>query len=81
MWSTKREPIDLDGIDIHDDLVDTVTAAALAGVKPKDISNWRARGHLAVAARDHAGRPRYRPIDVAKAERATRTTQQSRRRA
>ncbi len=80
MWADRTEPLPLDGIDL-DDLVDTVTAAALARVSPATISKWKQRGHLAVAATDAAGRPRYRAIDVAKAEHKTRVSQQSRRRA
>ena len=43
------------------------------------IVNWRNRGHLPVATdehgreiRDKQGRPRYRLLDVAKAEHATK---------
>lgn len=54
-------------------------AAGYAGVSIAVICKWRERGHLPVAAdaegheiRDERGRPRYRLLDVAKAENATR---------
>lgn len=60
-------------------LVTAIEAAKYVGVTKNAISNWRARGHLPVATdaqgreiRDSRGRPRYRLLDVAKAERATK---------
>lgn len=54
-------------------------AAGYAGVSIAVICKWRERGHLPVARdaqgseiRDRRGRPRYRLLDVAKAENATR---------
>ena len=55
-------------------------AAGYAGVSIAAICKWRERGHLPVATdprtgneiRDDRGRPRYRLLDVAKAENATR---------
>ena len=54
-------------------------AAGYAGVTIAVICKWRDRGHLPVATdergneiRDERGRPRYRLLDVAKAENATR---------
>ena len=54
-------------------------AAGYAGVSIAVICKWRERGHLPVARderggeiRDERGRPRYRLLDVAKAENATR---------
>ena len=54
-------------------------AAQYAGVSIPVICKWRERGHLPVATdergieiRDERGRPRYRLLDVAKAENATR---------
>lgn len=54
-------------------------AAQYAGVTVAAICNWRNRGHLPVARdehgaeiRDKQGRPRYRLLDVAKAENATK---------
>ena len=54
-------------------------AAGYAGVSIAVICKWRERGHLPVATdakgneiRDERGRPRYRLLDVAKAENATR---------
>ena len=53
-------------------------AGLYAGVSRQAIVNWRERGHLPVATdedgreiRDDHGRPRYRLLDVAKAEHAT----------
>ena len=54
-------------------------AAGYARVSIPVICKWRERGHLPVATdaggneiRDERGRPRYRLLDVAKAENATR---------
>ena len=54
-------------------------AAGYAGVSIAVICKWRERGHLPIATdakgneiRDERGRPRYRLLDVAKAENATR---------
>ena len=54
-------------------------AAEYAGVSVAAICKWRERGHLPVAKdeqgreiRDKQGRPRYRLLDVAKAENATK---------
>lgn len=59
-------------------LLSASQAAAYAGRSVQVICNWAARGHLPVAKdargreiRDGRGRPRYRLIDVAKAEAAT----------
>jgi DNA-binding transcriptional MerR regulator len=55
-----------------DSLITTTQAANLACVKVATISMWRDRGHLEPAAYDERGRPLYRFIDVARAERFTR---------
>ena len=63
-----------------DALLTAKEAAHYAGVTVAAICNWRARGHLPVATdpatgteiRDKQGRPRYRLLDVAKAENATK---------
>jgi hypothetical protein len=59
-------------------LLSGTEAALYANVTVNDIVNWRNRGHLPVATdaqgqeiRDRCGRPRYRLLDVAKAEHAT----------
>lgn len=52
-------------------LITTAKAANLAGVSAATIRSWAKRGHL-VAAEHVEGRPLYRWIDVAKAERRTR---------
>ena len=66
-------------LDIHA-LVTATEAAALAKVTVAAVCKWRERGYLPVATdpetgdeiRDAHGRPRYRYIDVAKAEAATK---------
>lgn len=68
----------LPGIDLNA-LLSAKEAAGYAGVSIPVICKWRERGHLPVATdargneiRDERGRPRYRLLDVAKAENATR---------
>lgn len=61
-----------DEIDIHDDDLTTAEAAELAQVDRATVRQWKARGHLSPASYDRRGRPLYRALDVAKAERATR---------
>ena len=60
-------------------LLSATEAARYAGKTVNVIVNWRNRGWLPVATdaagneiRDDRGRPRYRLLDVAKAENATR---------
>lgn len=60
-------------------LISATEAASLAGVTVAAVCKWRERGYLPVATdeqgneiRDARGRPRYRYIDVAKAEAATK---------
>ena len=60
-------------------LLTATEAATYAGVTVGAICNWRARGYLPVATngqgreiRDRRGRPKYRLLDVAKAEQATK---------
>lgn len=53
-------------------LLSTSEAANVAGVAVCTISNWRSRGLLQPSDADAAGRPLYKLLDVAKAERATR---------
>lgn len=62
-----------------DDLWTVSEAAVRAKVSEATIRSWAHRGHLPVARnheggeiRDHAGRPRFRPLDVARAEHKTR---------
>lgn len=63
--------IDLDG-DLQSTLWTTAEAAEAAGVKPGVIRAWAHRGHLARANGTRERVPRYRAIDVVKAEKATR---------
>jgi hypothetical protein len=60
-------------------LLSAKEAAAYTGKSIAAICKWRERGYLPVATdaegseiRDERGRPRYRLLDVAKAENATR---------
>ncbi len=62
-----------------DALLTAKEAAQYAGKSIAAICKWRERGYLPVATdaqgaeiRDERGRPRYRLLDVAKAENATR---------
>ena len=55
-----------------DSLITTSEAAALAGVAVNTITTWRTRGLLTPAGQDDRGKPLYRFLDVARAERATR---------
>jgi hypothetical protein len=59
-------------VDLETTLWSVAEAAEAAEVKPNVVHNWRYRGRLQIAARDHQGRPLFRAIDVVKAERATR---------
>lgn len=54
-----------------DSLVSTVEAANLASVTAATIRSWAKRGHLIPACHE-SGRPLYKWIDVARAERLTR---------
>ena len=61
-----------------DALLTASVAAKYAGVTTAAVCNWAARGILPVATDEHGneirdgrGRPRYRLLDVAKAERRT----------
>ena len=62
-----------------DALLSATEAAEYAGVTVAAVCNWKARGLLPVATdadggeiRDERGRPRYRLLDVAKAENKAR---------
>ncbi len=72
--SVAAEPIarGTNPLDRLNELVTTSEAARLAGVAVNTITTWRDRGTLTPAGTDDRGRPLYRFLDVAKAERATR---------
>jgi DNA-binding transcriptional MerR regulator len=53
-------------------LVTAADAAAVAGVAVETIRSWRHRGLIEPSGLDERGRPLYRLLDIAKAERATR---------
>ncbi|MGK4583468.1 helix-turn-helix domain-containing protein [Kitasatospora sp. HPMI-4] len=55
-----------------DELLTGPQAAELCGVSPTTIRSWKNRGKLAPAGLDEQGRPMYRHLDVALAERSTR---------
>lgn len=68
----------MSGLDVNA-LLSAKEAAGYAGKSIAAICKWRERGYLPVATdeqgheiRDDRGRPRYRLLDVAKAENATR---------
>ncbi|MDG9705570.1 MerR family transcriptional regulator [Streptomyces sp. DH37] len=50
-----------------------VTGDPAARVTLSAISKWRQRGHLAPTDLDAAGRPLYHSLDLARAERRTRS--------
>lgn len=61
----------LDGMDLHEDLIDYGKAAELAGVEEATVRQWKSRGHLHPATYE-GRRPLFHPIDVLRAEAATR---------
>lgn len=63
--------IDFNG-DLQTTLWTTNEAAEAAGVEPGVIRVWAHRGHLKRANSEKARTPKYRAIDVVKAEKATR---------
>ncbi|MFG2412287.1 helix-turn-helix domain-containing protein [Streptomyces goshikiensis] len=63
--------VDLD-VDLHATLWSVAEAAEAARVSPNVVRNWAYRGRLEAAESDRHGRPRYRAIDVIRAEKATR---------
>lgn len=56
-----------------DDLITVNEAATLCGVTAAAIRQWASRNLIAAAGLDERGRKLYRLIDIAKAEKATRT--------
>ncbi|MFE0243272.1 MerR family transcriptional regulator [[Kitasatospora] papulosa] len=48
-------------------------SAGAAHIRPTTIRDWASRGHLPRAGLTEAGHPMYRLVDVARAERATRS--------
>lgn len=64
--------VDLNGLDLHDDLIDYSYAATLAGVNEATVRQWKRRGHLHPAGMDEFGRPLFTGIDVLRAEAKTR---------
>ncbi|MEU5426848.1 MerR family transcriptional regulator [Streptomyces olivoreticuli] len=63
--------LDLDG-DLQTTLWTTAQAAEAAGVDPGVIRVWVHRGHLHRANSPRCRIPKYRAIDVVRAEKATR---------
>ncbi|MDH6126752.1 MerR family transcriptional regulator [Kitasatospora sp. GP82] len=55
-----------------DELLTGPQAAALCKVDTATIRQWKRRGKLAPAGLDEKGRPMYRRLDIALAERSTR---------
>jgi predicted site-specific integrase-resolvase len=64
-------PVDIDELWTIDEAVEELAKVGIT-VKPVTLRVWIHRGHLPVAERDESGRPKLRPLDVAKAEYATR---------
>lgn len=65
--------ISIDGdLDLQTTLWTTAEAAEAAGVTTGVIRIWVHRGHLKRANSEKARTPKYRAIDVVKAEKATR---------
>ena len=65
--------ISIDGdLDLQHTLWTTAEAAEAAGVEPGVIRIWAHRGHLKRANSEKCRIPKYRAIDVVKAEKATR---------
>lgn len=58
--------------DLHEDLLTVSEAATLAGVRDRNIRDWKARGHLSPAGMDEFGRPLFTGIAVLQAEAKTR---------
>ncbi|MFE2850572.1 helix-turn-helix domain-containing protein [Streptomyces lavendulae] len=63
--------VDLD-VDLHTTLWTVAQAAEAARVSPNVVRNWCYRGKLKPADPDRRGRPRFRAIDVIRAEKDTR---------
>ena len=63
--------VDVDG-DLQTTLWTTAEAAEAAGVSPGVIRIWVHRGHLKRVNSEKARTPKYRAIDVVRAEKATR---------
>ena len=61
-----------DPIDRLNELISSSEAARLCGVALNTITTWRTRGLIEPSGLDDRGRPLYRFIDIARAERATR---------
>jgi DNA-binding transcriptional MerR regulator len=53
-------------------LVGSADAAKIAGVAVATIWKWKERGLIEPSGLDERGRPLYRLLDIAKAERSTR---------
>jgi hypothetical protein len=64
-------PVELDELWSIAQAVEHLSRCGLR-VKPVTVRQWIYRGHLPVAERDDQGRPKVRPLDVARAEYATR---------
>lgn len=64
-------PVELDELWSIAEAVEHLARCGLE-VKPVTVRLWIHRGHLPVAERDEQGRPKVRPVDVARAEYVTR---------
>lgn len=55
-----------------DELMTGPEVAELCGVRPATVRSWHHRGLLEPAGLDERGRPLFRQLDAARAEKATR---------
>jgi predicted site-specific integrase-resolvase len=69
--------LNLDDIDLVNDELTYAEAAEFAHVSIDAVYQWKARGYLTPC--NKTGRPRFHPVDVARAEHRTRCAPQSRR--
>jgi hypothetical protein len=70
----------LHDIDLEHDRLSYPEAAIVAGVPVTTVRQWKSRRTLSPVAMDDNGRLRFRPIDVLRAEAATRTEVKGRKR-
>lgn len=75
-----RTADELKDIDYEYDRLSYPEAATFVGVPEATVRQWKSRHHLEPVEKDDNGRFRFRPIDVLRAEAATRQTRAGRRR-
>jgi DNA-binding transcriptional MerR regulator len=75
-----RTADELHDIDLEHDRLSYPEAALVAGVPVTTVRQWKSRHTLDPVGVDDNGRLRFRPIDVLRAEAATRTERKGRKR-